>query len=121
MNIEALIELAKSCTSNESFAAAIGGWSSERLARLQTWYRIFKNIAWGQQFIATAARRLDWVPLWAQEGDDIAIVCGSRVPWVLRPAGNNRWQRLGMCYIEGVMYGETMDDPAYETEDITIC
>lgn len=49
-----------------------------------------------------------------QEGDQIWVLPGGRVPFVLRPVrsesdGATRYRLVGEAYIHGIMYGEVMD------------
>lgn len=45
-------------------------------------------------------------PPQTREGDSIFLVKGSRVPLVMRPHTDDKWQLIGDCYVHGVMHGE---------------
>lgn len=96
-------------------------WPPSKRWGIEKYVKCFGRQARDRQFVATESGRLGWVPLWIQKGDHVAVVHGSSMPWVIRSVGNNRWERLGMCYIEGIMYGETMEDSEYKTENIALC
>ena len=44
----------------------------------------------------------------AEPGDQVALLSGSRLPWVIRRHGVDKWTIVCPCYIEGVMHGELL-------------
>ena len=70
-------------------------------------------IASGRRFCSTRLGHVGWVPLETQKGDVVGLVCGSKVPLILRPAGDT-YLVVGQSYIHGIMDGEA--SPA-STED----
>ena len=48
-------------------------------------------------------------PDWAQQGDRIALLHGSRTPVVLRSRREENYEVVGQCYYDGAMYGEMAD------------
>jgi len=48
-------------------------------------------------------------PKSASIGDQIVLLKGGRVPYVLRNAGSNKFEVVGECYVHGVMQGEAFD------------
>ncbi len=43
----------------------------------------------------------------AKKGDNICILKGARVPFILRKTnGNNRFQVVGEAYVDGIMHGQ---------------
>jgi hypothetical protein len=44
-----------------------------------------------------------------ESGDLVAILHGSKTPVILRKTEEGRYQTLGQCYFEGVMYGEAVN------------
>jgi hypothetical protein len=58
---------------------------------------------------------LGQVPSETQEGDQIAIIFGAPVPFVIREDGDH-WILIGECYVLGLMEGEA-NDP-YKSEDM---
>lgn len=68
----------------------------------------------GWKFAVTYTGYMGLVPLETREGDVVMVVCGARVPFVLRPVvkgeedvhGTDEYQVVGECYLHGVMAGE---------------
>ena len=58
---------------------------------------------------------LGQVPSETQEGDQITIIFGAPVPFVVREDGDH-WVLIGECYVLGLMEGEA-NDP-YKSEDM---
>ena len=56
-------------------------------------------------FFITDSRYLGFGPNCTAAGDQIFLLIGSDVPFVLRPAGNE-FELVGACYVHGIMYGE---------------
>ena len=50
----------------------------------------------------------------AQAGDCVCILHGSTVPHLLWPWGNESYELIGQCYVDGVMYGEAVSWPEDE-------
>jgi hypothetical protein len=57
---------------------------------------------------STVEGRLGSMPDTARPGDRICIFFGGRVPYVIRPCGNEEYTLVGPCYLHGVMDGEAM-------------
>jgi hypothetical protein len=53
----------------------------------------------------TDAGRLARLPGAARIGDKIALLRGCKMPVVVRPI-KHRWEFVGCCYVDGIMYGE---------------
>lgn len=80
----------------------------------QRWRKIhdFKIIAEGSCF----DRRLFWTkmgfiglgPGCMRPGDQVVVVHGSKVPFVLRAKGDD-WLFMGECYVDEIMYGEAFE------------
>ncbi|KAL1902496.1 hypothetical protein Sste5346_001477 [Sporothrix stenoceras] len=82
----------------------------------------------------TASGRLCQVPIDAEIGDSIVVVIGAETPFVMRQdeepvdklkndswqPGEKRFKLVGDCYVSGIMQGEILDDPQYETRQITV-
>jgi hypothetical protein len=44
-------------------------------------------------------------------GDQVWLLKGSKVPVVLRPAGqSNSWTLIGDAYVHGIMYGDNFEE-----------
>jgi hypothetical protein len=97
------------------------GWSNERIRGCVDYSRALFEAGSQRQFTVTETGRLGWIPKWVETNDRVAIIHGSRLPVIIRPCQDNLWTWVSNCYIDGVMFGEAMDDERYTTEDITLC
>ncbi|KAF2139215.1 uncharacterized protein K452DRAFT_320381 [Aplosporella prunicola CBS 121167] len=75
------------------------------------------RMAHHRRLARTARGRLALVPAAAEAGDSVVLVCGGRVPFVLREVGGvgeggKEWMLLGAAYVRGVMAGEAWDECA---------
>lgn len=61
----------------------------------------------------------------AQEGDHVAVLHGSRVPYVLRhEPSKDEYRFVDECYVQGMMQGEIVEDQGagkYELQSILLC
>jgi len=48
-----------------------------------------------------------------REGDMIAIIAGSQVPFVLRPQGKEQFSLVSEAYVDGIMVGEVAGTSDY--------
>jgi hypothetical protein len=62
----------------------------------------------------TKEKRMALVPPESDVGDDVCIICGLNVPFVLRrskaPSAGYWFQLAGACYLHGIMDGECVDE-----------
>ncbi|KAK8065524.1 hypothetical protein PG997_012271 [Apiospora hydei] len=63
-----------------------------------------------------------------QPGDEVWILAGGKVPFILRPVADGhdqeaRYTLVGDCFVEGIMDGERADEASWDTsaERIVIC
>ncbi|KXS94610.1 hypothetical protein AC578_7046 [Pseudocercospora eumusae] len=68
----------------------------------------FRKICSYRRFFVTEMGRIGLGPQLLKKGDQIVILYGSRVPYVLRKHEKEAWYVLGECYLHGVMYGEAI-------------
>ncbi|KAJ4374357.1 hypothetical protein N0V83_003098 [Neocucurbitaria cava] len=59
-----------------------------------------------RKFFITAEGRIGLCPTDAQEGDEVVILYGGSVPYVLRETGAGCWTFVGECFVDGIMFGE---------------
>jgi hypothetical protein len=59
------------------------------------------------------------VPGYAQEGDEVCVVSGARVPFVLRAQGTF-YSLIGECYVHGIMDGEALKFQSFQTQEIRV-
>jgi hypothetical protein len=78
-----------------------------------------------RRFCVTSSGFLGQVPLETQKGDEICILLGMKVPFVMRKlegweTGRTAYRLVGECYIHGLMYGEALDLPGFILQDIEL-
>ena len=56
-------------------------------------------------FFTTDSRYLGFGPNCTAVGDQVFLLIGSDIPFILRPVGNE-FELVGACYVHGIMYGE---------------
>jgi hypothetical protein len=44
------------------------------------------------------------------EGDAVAILYGGKWPFILRPLEDGYYGMIGICYIEGLMFGQALQE-----------
>ena len=62
----------------------------------------------GRLPIVTELGIMGLVPLLAAPGDEIYLLSGTNVPFLLRPTGLRSFIVIGECYVSGLMHGEIM-------------
>lgn len=70
--------------------------------------------------IMTQNRRLGLAPVLTQKDDVVCVMLGANAPFILRPAGDGTYQIVGEVYVRDIMFGETLQDDRYPTEEILI-
>ena len=102
----------------ESYVAATKIWWSEiidsnyqKTARTWEFDTTIVNIACGQQFFRTVKGYMGVGN--PKPGDEVFLLKGSSVPFVLRPRGPGRegFFVVGDCYVHGIMDGEASGRP----------
>ncbi|KAJ5261074.1 HET-domain-containing protein [Penicillium angulare] len=63
----------------------------------------------GRRLLWTQSGYLGLAPPGAKKSDNVVILEGSRVPFILRKVDGGFWKVIGECYIHGIMYGEAFD------------
>ena len=84
-----------------------GAWlQAERESRL---YRhALQNMMYTKKYALTEKGYMGMLPSGSQAGDQICLVSGTAVPYVVRRETNKSWTLIGECYIHGVMNGELL-------------
>ncbi|KAJ4324792.1 hypothetical protein N0V94_001021 [Neodidymelliopsis sp. IMI 364377] len=77
---------------------------------------------WGasKSLCRTRHGRLARVPNHATTHDLICILHGAEVPYVLRLQEDGTYVVIGECYVHGVMHGEALQSPTYESHMLRI-
>ncbi|KAH7034649.1 heterokaryon incompatibility protein-domain-containing protein [Microdochium trichocladiopsis] len=73
-----------------------------------------------RRFCISRSGRFGQVRTNTQKGDLVCVVVGAQVPLVIRPTGGGEetYELIGDCYLDGVMHGEAMEDRRYKTVEI---
>jgi hypothetical protein len=80
-------------------------------------------ITWARTLIVTSNSYLATVPVNVSPGDEIVILSGCRLPFVLRATGD-KFKLVGPCYVHGIMDGEAFPKEGAGSEDLewfTLC
>ena len=96
-------EKAKSETTDEKEEEDSIRVSIRRVAR--QFDRDVLRMARNRRFCTTKKGYVGWAPPGAQKGDQVCILLGGQVPYVVRPVKGG-YKYLGEAYIHGVMNGE---------------
>jgi hypothetical protein len=59
----------------------------------------------GRCIFETAEGYVGLAPLQAMQGDEICVILGCKTPLLLRPAGNDIYPLVGLCYTCGITKG----------------
>lgn len=83
--------------------------------------RTFFNSQWGRKFMMTTTGKIGLVVEACTPGDAVVVLHGSRVPLILRKCeGSERFQLVGDCYVDGIMFGEAVDWSEEEADNIVL-
>jgi hypothetical protein len=75
----------------------------------------------GRKLAITEGGDLGWVPRAAERGDMIAILQGSKLPFILRRGVyDGCWRLVGPCFIQGIMFGEAWVGYEATVQDIIL-
>ncbi|KAH7159529.1 heterokaryon incompatibility protein-domain-containing protein [Dactylonectria estremocensis] len=86
-----------------------------------TYSRRVSFLTWGRVLGTTTNSKLAQLPLSADVGDEIVIFNGGKLPFLIRPEGDN-FKLVGPCYIHGIMDGEAFPmDESESGEWFTLC
>lgn len=62
-----------------------------------------------RKFFITAKGRMGLCPRDTEVGDDVVVLYGGSVPYVLAAKSDHKWAFVGECYVDGIMFGEAQD------------
>ncbi|KAF5523356.1 Heterokaryon incompatibility protein 6, OR allele [Colletotrichum aenigma] len=69
-----------------------------------------EKYALGRRFFITKKGYMGLAPIGAQTGDDVVVLFGSHVPFILRGRGSGHYEVVGETYVSGIMKGEVLKD-----------
>jgi hypothetical protein len=68
----------------------------------------------------TSDQQLGKGPASMQSGDQVWLLRGAKVPYILRPLGLSKYELVGEAYIHGIMQGEAWTDDSESLTTITL-
>ncbi|KAK5744570.1 hypothetical protein LTR17_001965 [Elasticomyces elasticus] len=71
-------------------------------------------------FITTERRYLGYGPDSIRIGDQVWILAGGKVPFILRPKVNGRFELVGEAYVHGIMHGEAVRGREKDFTDVVV-
>jgi hypothetical protein len=74
----------------------------------------------GMNLFTTANKGFGKGPLSTRRGDEVWILRGGKVPYVLRPLGNATYKLVGEAYMHGIMQGEAIVNREKEFKTLTL-
>ena len=94
---------------------------TRRRASSAFWYDVLR-VAQNRVFCLTKNGNIGWAPPGAKKGDQICVLFGGQVPFVVRAKRDSgRFQLLGETYFHGMMDGEALTLPKRAIEDVDFC
>ncbi len=94
-----------------------GGFGTPAFYELQTQ---IQGVQFARHLFITANKRLGCGPKSARPGDEVWILAGGRVPYILRPAGDQEYELVGEAYVHGIMHGEVVKTARGQFRRITL-
>ena len=112
-SVDRLVLFKRYCEAEKS--GLLEGWDPEEVWEESLSYVVFTLV--GRVFFITRKGYLGIGPGTMRVGDEVCVLVGGTVPFVLRPmaqidddASSQEYQLLGECYVHGVMEGEAIRD-----------
>jgi hypothetical protein len=59
-------------------------------------------------------------PISTSKNDEVWILAGGKVPYILRPIENDEYEFIGEAYLDGIMYGEAVGSENRQVRTITL-
>ncbi|KAK4443440.1 hypothetical protein QBC34DRAFT_311031 [Podospora aff. communis PSN243] len=91
-------------------------WAAGEGEGVSTWWRnkkeeyvaLLVDGLLGWRFFTTEKGRCGIAPGGAQVGDEVYVLCGGRVPFLLRRVAEGGFCLVGGCFVDGIMMGEAL-------------
>lgn len=96
-----------------------GQWAEAQNGSL-LYRQALQNMMMAKSFALTEGGRMGIVPGESRVGDDVALLSGCAVPFVLRVGNGNEFVLIGECYMHGVMGEEMVGDGSTRWESLEI-
>jgi hypothetical protein len=85
------------------------GWPEWKMAASR-YFNALWTACLNRRFFVTKDGHHGLGPSGMIEGDTVAILYGGRWPFILRPVEDAYYRMIGICYVEGIMFGEAVQD-----------
>ncbi|KAK4444184.1 HET-domain-containing protein [Podospora aff. communis PSN243] len=72
-------------------------------------FESLRDMVVNQAFFITASGYMGLGPPNTEEGDEVWVLSGGNVPFILRPHGENTLSFVGDAYVHGIMHGEATE------------
>jgi hypothetical protein len=79
-----------------------------------------KERTFGRRFFETSRGFIGLGPAAAQVGDQVYLLLGGQVLYVLRDHGDGHSEFIGECYVHGMMDGQACEDESFSIRDIVL-
>lgn len=90
------------------------------LARIKAFQTSMKEVSQGRRVILTTGNFLGMGPRSTREGDQVWVLKGTNVPFVLRPLSDGQFSLVGEAYVHGIMYGEAAINGGLKYRDLEL-
>ena len=89
--------------------------------QIQSWMLIdTKMMTFGRRVFETSRGFIGLGPAAAQVDDQICLLLGGHVLYVLRTCEDNHHEFVGECYVHGMMDGQACEDESFAVRDIVL-
>ena len=77
-------------------------WSEEECDMVSQFQRRWHFYGRERRFFVTSIKTMGWATRRAQVGDHVAVIAGTRCPYVIREVGDG-YELIGPAYVHGLM------------------
>lgn len=94
--------------------------SSSRSIREHEFSRLRRGFSSSRRVFRTRENYLGNGPRKTKPGDQVWILAGAKVPFVLRPQETGKHVLVGDCYVHGIMHGEAFERQGFELVNLQL-
>lgn len=96
-----------------------GQWNQAE-AGSRLYRQALQNMMYTKAFALMEGGRMGMVPTGSKVGDDVVLISGTAVPFVVRRLESEEFMLVGECYVHGIMDGKMAEDKDVQWEMIDI-
>lgn len=120
-NLKQGFELSRGFTFSWELANRDRNKMSAEDRQIQSWMLIDANVmTFGRRLFETSRGFMGLGPAAAQVDDQVCLLLGGQVLYVLRDREDNHYEFVGECYVHGMMDGQACEDESYAIRDIVL-